>query len=228
MEKAVNGSTHEYFQKGKCLRCHDVHGSNFTGMIITKQGFLCHSCHGTDPADKIENIKSSHSPVVNGECTKCHSPHKANLDSLLLAGYPDVCLNCHTDLKAKMYKEEKELQTVRGDVSGEDSEKSVGAETPVIYVHALSDLEKCQTCHKPHFSEELALIVKPIQPLCGKCHDYKESSFNNAHLNISANMMDCRNCHAPHISQHPKFFKDEVHKPFAEKACKDCHIVERQ
>jgi predicted CXXCH cytochrome family protein len=228
MKEAVDGSNHEFFKNGKCLKCHDVHGSDIAGMIRTKQGFLCHSCHGTDPADKIENIKSSHSPVVTGKCTKCHSPHKANLDSLLLAAYPDICLTCHTDLRQKMYKEEEDVLAAGDDVSGEGSGKSVEAGATVIYVHALSDLERCQTCHKPHFSEELALIVKPIQPLCGKCHDYKEASFNNAHINIVAEKTDCRNCHTPHVSKHPKFFKDEVHKPFAERTCKDCHIVEKQ
>jgi hypothetical protein len=38
--------------------------------------------------------------------------------------------------------------------------------------------------------------------------------------------MDCRNCHNPHGSEDPKYFKDEVHAPFAGRSCEDCHIVE--
>jgi len=110
---------------------------------------------------------------------------------------------------------------------GGGSVKTEEDEASEVHVHSLSDLEKCQTCHKPHFSAELALIVEPIQPLCGKCHDYKEISFNNAHINISSVAMDCRNCHAPHTSKDPKFFKAELHKPFAERTCKDCHVVEK-
>jgi predicted CXXCH cytochrome family protein len=69
-------------------------------------------------------------------------------------------------------------------------------------------------------------MVKPIQPLCGKCHDYKAPSFREAHLNIEAGVMDCRKCHDSHTSTDPKFFKAEMHKPFADKRCKDCHIIE--
>jgi len=225
MKEAVDGSNHQVFKDGKCLKCHEVHGSNHPGMTVAKQGFLCYSCHSTDPGKDVKNIKSRHAPVVSGECTTCHSPHKANLKSLLLARYPDLCLACHTDLKAKMYKEDEGAPTSQSDASGGTAGNRIKSADTKIYVHALSDLEKCQTCHTPHFSAELALIVEPIQALCSRCHDYKELSFRRAHINIRAGKMDCRKCHAPHTSNDPKFFKAEVHKPFADRACKDCHIV---
>jgi predicted CXXCH cytochrome family protein len=164
--------------------------------------------------------------VVAGECTACHSPHKASLDSLLLARYPDLCLACHTDLKAKMYKKGGGAPVSQSGGSGSGAEKTTKEADTEIYVHSLADLEKCETCHTPHFSAEPDLIIEPIQPLCGKCHDYTKTSFAKAHINIDANLMDCRNCHAPHTSKSPKFFKDEIHKPFADRACKDCHVVE--
>jgi predicted CXXCH cytochrome family protein len=34
MKEAVEGSNHEFFKNGKCLKCHDVHGSNIPGMIV--------------------------------------------------------------------------------------------------------------------------------------------------------------------------------------------------
>jgi predicted CXXCH cytochrome family protein len=126
-----------------------------------------------------------------------------------------------------MYEEDEGAPASQSDVSDRTpGDKAKSADTK-IFVHALSDLEKCQTCHKPHFSAELALIVEPIRPLCGKCHDYKETSFGEAHINIGARDMDCRNCHAPHTSNDPKFFRAELHKPFADRACKDCHLVEK-
>jgi predicted CXXCH cytochrome family protein len=227
MKETEKGSNHEFFKNGKCFKCHDAHASNYPGLAVAKQGFLCYSCHGTDPGKEVKNIKSEHAPVVGGGCTACHSPHKAKLDSLLLAEYPDLCLSCHTDLKAKMYKKEEGAEAVQSDASDGAGGKTSEDKGSIIYVHSLSDLEKCQKCHKPHFSEELALIVKPIQPLCGECHDYKETSFTKAHIHISSDVMDCRNCHASHTSKYPKFFKDEVHKPFADGICKDCHIVEK-
>ena len=69
-------------------------------------------------------------------------------------------------------------------------------------------------------------MVKPIQPLCGKCHDYKTNSFQTAHLGIDAGLMDCSKCHDAHTSTDPKFFKAVIHKPFADKTCKDCHIID--
>ena len=115
----------------------------------------------------------------------------------------------------------------QGNLAAGSAESKVKPGETKIYIHALSDLEKCQTCHRPHFSEELALIVEPIQPLCSRCHDYREPAFSEAHINIAATEMDCRDCHDAHTSTDPKFFKAEVHKPFADRACKDCHVVEK-
>jgi len=193
-------------------------------MLVAKQGFLCFSCHGTDPGKEVKNIKSSHTPVIDGECTKCHNPHKAKLENLLLAVYPDLCLVCHKDLEAKMYPQETAVPAA---ATGEDSKTSTTAQDTKIYVHSPSELKNCQLCHRPHFSEELALINKPIQTLCGSCHDYKKDTFGKAHLNIDAQLMDCRKCHVPHTANNPKFFRKYIHKPFAEKVCKDCHIVEK-
>jgi predicted CXXCH cytochrome family protein len=226
MQPAVGGSNHEFFANGKCLKCHDVHGSNFAGMIVARQGFLCYSCHSTDPGKEVANVKSKHEPVVAGECTRCHSPHKANLKKLVLAEPPDLCLACHTDLKARMFPAKTADAAGAGNAENTAGNSGTPAATK-IYVHAPSDLINCQICHTPHFSAELDLIVKPIQPLCGKCHDYKTASFNEAHLNIDANRMDCRKCHDSHTSTDPKFFKARIHKPFADRACKDCHIVEK-
>jgi len=223
MQEAVGGSNHEFFKNGKCLKCHAAHGSDFAGMTVAKQGFLCYSCHGTDPREEIKDIVSKHDPVVAGECTKCHSPHKANLKNLLLADYPDLCLTCHSDLKAKLYPQAADAAAAAEAVAAGAKEAKPAAK---IYVHAPSDLKNCQICHKPHFAAQRALMVQPIQPLCGKCHDYKTNSFQTAHLGIDASQMDCSKCHDPHTSTDPKFFKAVVHKPFADKTCKDCHIIE--
>jgi predicted CXXCH cytochrome family protein len=126
-----------------------------------------------------------------------------------------------------MYPKKEAAAAGSRDAAQEGSTETAESEEKPIYVHAPSDLKNCQTCHLPHYSAELALIVAPIQPLCGRCHDYKAASFKTAHLNIEAGLMDCRKCHAPHTSKDPKFFKAEVHPPFADRTCKDCHIVEK-
>jgi len=83
----------------------------------------------------------------------------------------------------------------------------------------------CERCHKPHFSAEASLLNQKIQPLCGECHDYKKTSYTKAHLSIDPSVMDCRNCHEPHASKDPKFFKANMHAPFAGRTCEECHIV---
>ena len=148
-------------------------------MIVAKQGFLCYSCHGTDPREEIKEIVSKHDPVVAGECSRCHSPHKANLKDLLLADYPDLCLTCHSDLKARM-NPDLNAATAESGINAVPGEKKEAPAAEKIYVHAPSDLRNCRICHLPHFAGQRALMVQPIQPLCGKCHDYKTPSFKTA------------------------------------------------
>jgi predicted CXXCH cytochrome family protein len=225
MQPVQGGSNHQFFKEGKCLRCHDVHASNVPGMITTRQGFLCNSCHGTDPGREITAPKSKHTPVVEGQCTRCHSPHKANLGRLLLADYPDLCLACHVELKKKM---------APGDAGAAGRVKApvpdAAAETledgTRIYLHSPPDLKRCNLCHQPHYAAEPALASKPIQQLCADCHDYQKRSFQVAHIDIAGNLMDCSRCHDAHASTDPKLFKADIHQPFAERKCKDCHITE--
>jgi len=225
MKPSVDGTNHESFQRGECLKCHTVHGSNIAGMLVAKQGFLCYSCHGTERQQEIKEIKSRHDPAVNGQCTRCHSPHKANLNSLLLAGYPDLCLTCHPDLKAGIYSESAANQRPQAGTDTGDAAAEQKAKTK-IYVHSPSDIKNCYICHRPHIASQPALLPKPIQPLCGECHDYEKATFVSAHIKIDAGLMDCRNCHDAHTSASPKFFKANVHRPFADGNCKDCHIIE--
>jgi predicted CXXCH cytochrome family protein len=168
-------------------------------MIVDRQGPVCLSCH-PDLEEALAKSKSKHAPVLNGECTNCHDAHKAKLPHLLLAKSADLCQTCHKDLKARMEKEK--------------------AHSPA--------LRDCQRCHQPHFSTEPDLVVQKINTLCGECHDVKAPSFNKAHLSIEASLMDCGKCHDPHASKDPKFFKSDIHPPFASRSCEDCHIAEQR
>ena len=35
----------------------------------------------------------------------------------------------------------------------------------------------CLRCHGPHFTGQGNLLAKPVQTLCGECHDVKDASF---------------------------------------------------
>ncbi len=178
------------------MTCHDAHGSGVAGMIVNRQDKLCSECH-SELAEQIRQGKDRHAPVLKGECTKCHSPHKAKLEKLLLAASPDMCLTCHKDLKAKM-----------------DREK----------VHSPARRD-CLRCHKPHVSAQPTLLSSPVGALCADCHDVKAPAFRTAHFDIDASVMNCVSCHTPHASTDPKFFKENLHGPFASRACGECHVA---
>jgi predicted CXXCH cytochrome family protein len=226
MKEEKTGSGHPLFKGGKCLTCHDSHGSNIAGMLVKKQGPLCFSCHETGLKKEAAVIKSEHPTFISGECTKCHSPHKTKLEKLLLSGTPDLCITCHKELKDKMYWNEN-CEKLKAAGETETNAAAIKACNAVssIYVHAPSALQTCLRCHKPHLSAEAGLIVQPLQTLCAECHDYKTDSFNKAHIYIDAAVMDCNKCHDPHTSKGPKFFKDTVHKPFNAESCGECHMT---
>jgi predicted CXXCH cytochrome family protein len=119
---------------------------------------------------------------------------------LLLAKSPDLCLACHKELKERM------SQTRTHPPAGRD----------------------CLRCHKPHFSAEPSLIFEPVAKLCSECHDVKGKTFGKEHLDIDAALIDCKSCHDPHASNDPKFFKKNVHPPFAGRSCENCHITGKQ
>jgi predicted CXXCH cytochrome family protein len=168
-------------------------------------------------------------PFTKAECTKCHNPHKAKLQKLLLAQIPRLCLTCHTELKEKIYKKDECAQVKAEGTAEEDTGIPVAEcdETEIYLLHAPSALENCLRCHKSHVSAWPNLINQPIQILCAECHDYKTESFNVTHINIDPYIMNCKKCHDSHTSKDPKFFKEDVHKPFETRTCEECHIVEK-
>jgi predicted CXXCH cytochrome family protein len=54
---------------GKCLVCHDPHGSSLPGLTRRRVRDMCTSCHNQPSTRK--HIDSSRSSV----CTLCHNPH---------------------------------------------------------------------------------------------------------------------------------------------------------
>ncbi|MEW6599875.1 MAG: cytochrome c3 family protein, partial [Nitrospirota bacterium] len=225
MKEETKGSSHPLFKDGKCLTCHDSHGSNITGMLVNGQGPLCFSCHESGLKKDTPVVQSEHPTFTSGGCTKCHSPHKAKLKKLLLSGMPDLCISCHKLLKEKM-NWNVECDKLRAVGETDDNAAALKACNEVsIYVHAPSALQTCLRCHKPHLSSEAGLISQPLQILCAECHDYKTESFSKAHIYIAADVMDCNKCHDPHTSKGQKFFKDVIHKPFNVESCGECHLT---
>ena len=111
-------------------------------------------------------------------------------------------------------------RSYRGHESDVDITNFVNVYRPTVGTR----LDDCQTCHKPHFAAQRALLVEPVQSICAQCHEVGKAPFAKAHLGINPADMDCMSCHNPHASKDPKFFKDVIHPPFAGRTCDDCHI----
>ena len=61
--------------EGDCLTCHDPHGSNVRGLLVSDQKSLCLQCHAKQEAG-AKAAKDVHAAFAAGDCTSCHGPHK--------------------------------------------------------------------------------------------------------------------------------------------------------
>jgi predicted CXXCH cytochrome family protein len=117
----------------------------------------------------------------------------------MLAKSPDLCVSCHKTI-----------------MSAGDGGR--------VHSPAARD---CLRCHASHAAGENGLLVKPVRKLCSECHDVRTASFSEAHADIDPERMRCERCHDAHASKEPKFFKSNVHPPFAMRSCQDCHLPAR-
>ncbi len=164
-----------------CLNCHDPHGSNTKGMLITdNQGELCFTCHDQG----IMEGKYQHGPAAVGACTICHNPHASAQEKLLLAAGNDLCAICHTDFIADM-------------TSGSFVHKPVK--------------ENCANCHNPHSGPRPKMLPGTVRELCAKCHqDVVQRATEAAVGHGPVEDPDgCVKCHLPHGSSVAPLLKAE-------------------
>src|SRR6185436_11435167 len=84
---------HRPVAEGKCLGCHDPHGSNSRKMLKKDTSpELCLTCH-----KEITSAAHIHKPASE-DCAKCHSPHTSKHQKLLVAEPYELCLSCHADV----------------------------------------------------------------------------------------------------------------------------------
>ncbi len=80
----------------------------------------------------------AHSVVSDGECLSCHQLHRSKLTSLLTRSAAALCADCHDD---------------PADLSEE--------------AHGVEGVERCTTCHDPHFGGEDEMLLRPDRPRPG-------------------------------------------------------------
>lgn len=135
------GSTHES-EELACSDCHQLMSKISSTSLLRETSVkrTCFSCH---PAQRVEFRKRSHMPLFEGkiDCHDCHQVHGSATDPLLRAGSTfELCTNCHTDKRG-----------------------------PFLWEHA-PVTEGCTSCHLPHGSNRLSLLVTSPPFLCQQCH----------------------------------------------------------
>lgn len=182
---------HAPVRDGKCLDCHDPHGSEHKAQLIADPNRdLCTKCHAATTAGK----KFVHGPAAVGACTTCHKWHSSDLPNLLSADPNTLCTTCHADTAKAgdgmhVHKALEQGCTNCHDPHATDHKFQLTADAPELclschkekfdritsgasVVHgAVTDAGGCTSCHEPHASK-LAALQKGVQPdSCLKCHD---------------------------------------------------------
>lgn len=170
---------HKPVAEGKCLDCHDPHGSDHPRVLrLDPKRDLCLKCHQQD----FSKSKHVHGPVAVGACVVCHQPHSSSEPKLLSQPLATLCQSCHAEVLANIEK------------AG-----------PGMHRHAALDMG-CTHCHDPHASEHPQQLRQAAPGLCLTCHkerfDQITAGAKVVHGAVSAEG-GCTGCHEPHASRLP-------------------------
>lgn len=93
------------------------------------------------------------------------------------------------------------------------------------YVHAPVE-QGCRTCHDPHKSDNVSLLISAPDAGCRSCHQTDRDTFKKSHHNYPVEN-GCLQCHTPHASDAPNLLKKNLHKPVAQGECDSCHQIQQ-
>jgi predicted CXXCH cytochrome family protein len=220
---------HDPVAKGKCLGCHDPHGSEEQYQVRkTPAAKLCNECHNKKP---VLTRKYAHKPVAQGECLACHRPHGNKEKMLLDASGSKLCLQkCHEKMRpVTSGGKEQKIHLAAEDCTrchrAHDSnypglltkspveqcldechkEVKENMDSSAFKHEAMTKGLACIECHRAHDSRFGRLLRKPAAELCFTCHDKLQAQITAAkfkHRPVSDK--SCRSCHLPHGSNHSK------------------------
>jgi predicted CXXCH cytochrome family protein len=180
---------------GECAACHNPHVSRFAGLLLDRPGPLCGECH--DEIRQSLDRSVVHAPVAEGRCVDCHTPHGGEHRNLLTKAGIDLCVECHAEVADWRARPVQHAPFGDGD---------------------------CATCHDLHASDNPGLAELPGSEICTTCHDVN-LAFRTSHSGYPVQTAACQGCHDPHASEAAALFRDNLHPPFADGACSDCHAL---
>ena len=165
------------YDKDECANCHNIHGSNYKGMLKKPMVEQCLNCHDKEvekkeTGEKLINMKKHleenkywHKPIKEvekeGGCAACHNPHGSNNPYVLKNFFPTefyleglkvgeiMCFNCH---------KEKERFTERKTTK---ATKFRNGDENLHWIHTQGKKGRtCIACHDPHASKWPTMIGK--------------------------------------------------------------------
>jgi predicted CXXCH cytochrome family protein len=192
-QKLKKSFVHTPVKGGDCTSCHNPHASEHGKLLATDEKQICRTCHD-DLVPK--QAKSVHPPVAAGNCVGCHDPHASDNKFELSRAGVETCGSCHTGISDRW----RQVRVKHAGAAG-----------------------SCGACHEVHASAEAEHLLKGEEPaLCLRCHK-PDKSFAARHMGYPVQKAACTSCHDPHGSDKPGMLYNTVHKPLANRQCRECH-----
>jgi len=179
----------------------------------------CLPCHSFSIPTDVERERST----VEVECKTCHEALISQKSSHAPASAWD-CLSCHDPTSSPKFKIYGEKTTDEGMCieCHADKKEGLGAKPSVHPV-----VESCTTCHDPHGSVNLALVVSPVNVLCGSCHEeisqtphpvVRHPLKGRTIASRGGAEISCVSCHDPHFSDNERLLVSPKSM-----LCQQCH-----
>lgn len=211
---------HKPFKKD-CFGCHKGHSSKEAHLSDLTAPEMCLGCH-EDMHNSMQSGSKVHQALnVEGSCLSCHHPHSSTEAGILKAKQQELCMNCHN----KSYKTDS---TSTASIGGFLKEGNT--------VHGAISQVGCSGCHKPHISDERAMLSGVFPKgnyaeakadnfaLCFTCHKSElfeeptnaptnfrnnDANLHYAHIN-GPKGRSCALCHNPHGAQNERLIADKA------------------
>jgi predicted CXXCH cytochrome family protein len=168
--------------KGRCVACHDPHGSEQPKLVREGGRKLCLACHDARnappevrPEKRIDFAAKVLHATSKQECQNCHEVgHGGASAKLLKRTQPTLCYECHQ----------------RKD------------QTPVV--HTAIRMGECLECHAAHSSSVKGLLRRPREQVCLSCHEV-EPLLSSPVMHAPVAEGRCLDCHNAHGGDRPAF-----------------------